>query len=806
MSGTQATGAAQTQAPASGESTMQADAVALQVVHNRFETLMRLMTSTLEQLAGTAVGREAGDYSTAFMDADGHVVAFGSAVCTHLGHEIKIVPWILENVGRDKIRDGDIFISNDPYTGGCVHSNDVGCVAPVFADEELLGWVFCDMHFADVGGMVPGSFAPDAIDVVAEAVRFPPTRIYAAGEYREDVVRAFINNTRLPTQIARDIASEVGALHFGMRAVGELAESYGTAELKRLMEALQDFSEQAFRARLRELPDGVYEAADYIEDGYKTPLVYRALLRMTKQGDELYLDYRGSSPAAPALINCSEAGLIGGIMGPLIQQLATGIPFNAGVMRPVHLTADEGSFVNAVYPSPLGIATGYGAHAVQDALFAAGSTALGASSNEYLQLRATAQWGAVHPCFIFSGASNQYGDYSIFLNMDGPGAQGQGAMPGLDGGRGNLICLYGSVPSIEAHEVTEPFLYLSREIGIDSGGPGRWRGGFSLRAAGIVWGELSSEQSGTFCTGRNAVPTHGAAGGYPSSGVYYGPLAGSGVHEQLADGHVSTWHELMEEHGDGFESLPSKATWEGTRALGKGPGSEVFMMTHPGGGGYGDPLLRDAAAVAADVAERYVSRAAAEGAYGVVVGDDGAVEEAATTALRTRLAAERFARAGEPLKRWSAPAGAGGTDAGDAGAGATGAGAGDASRPADELALGSVTSSLSRGTVCCAQCAAALSPVDANWKDHVPASRGPAADLGERGFGATYRVAPNESVEVAELFCPACHAVLAVELYLKDEPYRWDYQPLAVAHAGGYDPAAECAADAAGWITFVPRR
>src|SRR6202000_2449708 len=104
--------------------------------------------------------------------------------------------------------------------------------------------------------------------------------------------------------------------------------------------------------RLAELPDGVYEATDYIEDGYMTEAIYACRLRMTKSGDELFLDYRDSSDAAPALINCSEAGLIGGVMGPLIQQLAVGIPFNSGVMRPVHIRADEGTFINASYPTP----------------------------------------------------------------------------------------------------------------------------------------------------------------------------------------------------------------------------------------------------------------------------------------------------------------------------------------------------------------------------------------------------------------------------------------------------------------------
>jgi N-methylhydantoinase A/oxoprolinase/acetone carboxylase beta subunit/N-methylhydantoinase B/oxoprolinase/acetone carboxylase alpha subunit len=623
-----------------------ADPVTLQVVHNRLTTLMRLMTRTLEQLAGTAVGREAGDYSTAFMDADGRIIAFGSAVITHLGHEVQIIPWIYEHYGRENIKPGDVFISNDPYTGGSVHSNDVGCTAPVFAEGELIGWVFCDMHFADVGGMVPGSFSPSAGDCLAEAVRFPPTKIYAAGEYRDDVVRAFLNNTRIPTQIARDLSAEVGALHFGISAVSEMARQYGVARLRTIMQGLQDFSEHMFRHRLRQIPDGVYEWADYVEDGYVDDTVYRAFVRLGISGEELFLDYRESSGAAPALLNCTRSGLVGGAMGPLMQQLTSGIPFNAGAMRPLHIRSDQGSFIDALFPTPLGLATAYGAWAVADAAFGAASLALEASGDPFLAGRAAAQAGGGTPVFIFSGDSNQHGEYSIFLNMDGPGAEGQGAIAGHDGGRGNNVCLYGSIPSIEAHEAHEPFLYLSREIWTDSGGVGKWRGGFAAKAAVVVWGEKTSPQTGTFCTCRNAVPTAGIHGGYPSSGMYYGPIAGTPVGANLEAGELETCSEIEEKYGDKFESLPSKAMWHGKRVLSKGRDAEVFVMTNPGGGGFGDPLERDPASVLDDLEEGIVSEQAAENAYGVVI-TDGAVDADATSRRRTELREERVVGAVE---------------------------------------------------------------------------------------------------------------------------------------------------------------
>jgi N-methylhydantoinase A/oxoprolinase/acetone carboxylase beta subunit/N-methylhydantoinase B/oxoprolinase/acetone carboxylase alpha subunit len=618
------------------EVTPATDPVTLQVVNNRLTTLMRLMTRTLEQLAGTAVGREAGDYSTAFMDPDGRIIAFGSAVITHLGHEVQIIPWIYDNYGRENIHPGDVFLSNDPYTGGSVHSNDVGCTAPVFAEDELIGWVFCDMHFADVGGMVPGSFSPSAGDCLAEAIRFPPTKIYAADEYREDVVRAFLNNTRIPTQIARDLSAEVGALHFGIAAISELARQYGVRRLRSVMSGLQDFSEQMFRERLRQIPDGVYEWADYIEDGYVDDSVYRAFVRFVIDGDELFLDYRDSSGAAPALLNCTRSGLVGGAMGPLIQQLTTGIPFNAGAMRPLHVRSDKGSFIDAVFPTPLGLATAYGAWAVADAAFGAASLALQASGDPFLSDRAAAQAGGGTPVFIFSGESDQHGDYSVFLNMDGPGAEGMGAVERHDGGRGNNVCLYGSIPSIEAHEAHEPFLYLSREIWADSGGPGTWRGGYGLKAAVVVWGEKSSPQTGTFCTCRNAVPTAGLFGGYPSGGVHYGPIAGTPVGRGLAEARLETCSEIELAYGDQFESLPSKAMWHGQRFLHKGLDAEVFIMTNPGGGGFGDPLQRDPAKVLEDVQEGIVTPGAAHDAYGVVI-TDGVVDDDATDSRRSEL-------------------------------------------------------------------------------------------------------------------------------------------------------------------------
>ncbi|MGE3822454.1 MAG: hydantoinase B/oxoprolinase family protein, partial [Isosphaeraceae bacterium] len=463
-----------------------------------------------------------------------------------------------------------------------------------------------------------------------------------------DVVRAFVNNTRIPTQIARDLSAEVGSVHLGVRAVADLADQYGVENLEHILNGLCEFSEAMFRARLRQIPDGVYEAADYIEDGYADDSVYRALVKMTVAEDEVFFDFRGSSEAAPALLNCARSGLVGGVMGPLIEQLATGIPFNAGVMKPVHVRSDTGSFIDSAFPTPIGLATGYGAWAVSDAAWSAASAALEASGDDFLRGRAAAQAGGGAHCSIFSGASNQHGEYSIFLNMDGPGGPGLGALEGLDGARGTNVMLWGSIPSVEAHESHEPFLYLSREFWRDSPGAGEWRGGPGIKSAVVVWGEKSSPQSGTFCSVRNAVPTMGRSGGYPASGTYYGPVSDTPVCDELEDGKLSTCTEIELRHGDSFESLPSKSMWEGARFLHKGPGGEVFIQTAPGGGGMGDPLNREPGKVGIDVREGVVSVEAARGIYGVITDEEGNVDEAATAERRQELRASRIQLAERP--------------------------------------------------------------------------------------------------------------------------------------------------------------
>ncbi|MCW3023142.1 MAG: hypothetical protein JWR30_2464 [Conexibacter sp.] len=592
---------------------IQTDPVTLEVFSNRIQNLMKLMTSTLENLAGTLVGRESGDYSTALLDRDGNTIAFGSMVGFHLGHMTSVVPWIYENYGRDSLRPGDMFLSNDPYSGGAVHSNDVGVFAPIFVDDELVGWTGCDMHCMDVGGALPGSFVPNAIDVVAEACRFSPVRIYGGGEYRPDVVRAFLVNTRLPERVGQDISAEVGANHYALKIVEETVREFGVEGYLQLVEDVKAFSEARTRQRIEEeLVDGVYEYTDYEEHDFVSHTLYPIRVRLTVSGSELFFDFSGTAAQAPSLINCARSGLKGAVMAALLMQLVPDIPFNSGVMRPVRVFSEGGTINDCTAPAPVSLATAMAAWRTVDVVSGVLTRAVDASPSQFLRERATACWGGTWPVYVLSSTSDQYGQYSVFLNMDGSG-EGSGALRGVDGARGSSVLLAGRVPSVEAHELTEPNLYIARRIWADSAGAGRWRGGWSFQEIVTPWGEKAADQSGTFCTSRNAVPTPGAFGGYPGSGVFYGVIEGADITGAVADGRLPSWDDL---DVDGtIEILEAKEVWEGRRHLRKG--HDAFVMTFAAGGGFGDPLERDPDSVRADADEGIISVEAARQAYGV---------------------------------------------------------------------------------------------------------------------------------------------------------------------------------------------
>ncbi len=249
-----------------------------------------------------------------------------------------------------KLKDGDRIIGNDPFVGGALHQNDVQMCAPLIVDGELLGWAGVMAHETDLGGMDFASWSPKATEVWQEGLRIPAVKLVDGGELREDVLDMILTASRLPAQVGLDIRAFIATLNVASDRLTELSRRYGKPTVLSVMHAMVDDAEELTRARLRELPDGVVHTRDFLEhDGHENVL-YVIDCVLTKRGDSLHFDFSGSSGQAQGFVNCSRAGLAGGVAGAVIPHTGFGIPWNEGMLRPVEISAPDGLVCTAVAP------------------------------------------------------------------------------------------------------------------------------------------------------------------------------------------------------------------------------------------------------------------------------------------------------------------------------------------------------------------------------------------------------------------------------------------------------------------------
>ena len=236
------------------------------------------------------------------------------------------------------IREGDMWILNDSYRGA-VHQPDVSIVAPIFHDGVLVAWAGSCAHELDVGGMAFGGWAVHATEVQQESMILPGIRLVEGGELRQDLWQMIMRQSRLPHLLGLDLKAMIAANHVAIRRFRELVERYGAGVVDAVMRAEIAASEAQLRARLRDLPDGVFRAVDYLEHDGHADRLYDVRVAVTKRGDGLHFDFSGSSPQAPGFINCTRAGLVGAVFSAVLPILAPDIRWNEGILNAVEITA-----------------------------------------------------------------------------------------------------------------------------------------------------------------------------------------------------------------------------------------------------------------------------------------------------------------------------------------------------------------------------------------------------------------------------------------------------------------------------------
>jgi N-methylhydantoinase B len=518
-------------------------------------------------------------------------------------------------------QDGDMFIGNDPYVGA-LHQNDVQLAGPIYVDGELIAWAGVEAHETDVGGMDFASWSPKARSVYQEGMRIPCVKLVDQGVLREDVLDMILTASRLPAQLGLDIRAFIATVNVARERITSLVRRYGADTIRYVMQRMIEASRKRLQERLTLLPDGDFHAQDFLEhDGHENRL-YKIDVKLQKRGDRLRFDFSDSSLQAPGFINCTRAGLVGGVTGGLFPTLAYDIPWNQGLLDCCDVVAPDGLVCTAMFPAPVGSATVEAIWVVSNAVNAVLNKLL-ACSTEFASRVQAVNSGTMATFNL--GGRNQFGEVFGLHLMD-PLAGGAGAFASLDG-----VCAGGpnnapvpSIADVERNEQVSPLFYLHRRLAIDTGGAGRHRGGRSVELA-LTLGGIESADALIMTHGAEVPNAVGLDGGWPGSTVrqrYGRDVVQSGV-------------------------LTGKGTWQ---ELGPKPGHmdmtcrDVFEVTWQGGGGIGDPLRRDVRRVMDDLRCGIISESAATSVYGLVLQTHRTLDEQAT---EDRRRAMRQARIGK---------------------------------------------------------------------------------------------------------------------------------------------------------------
>ncbi|MCW0213072.1 MAG: hydantoinase B/oxoprolinase family protein [Pseudonocardia sp.] len=612
------------------------DPLTYEVIRHRLWSVTDEMGEALKRQSGSPIVTDANDFDFAISDELGQEVQVGLYNTMLVGAVDLAIYWTLRNrADNPGIESGDMFLTNDPWVGGGLHQNDVMVYQPVFHEGKLFAWTSAIAHQPDLGGVGLGSFSPAAQDVFSESLPTPPVKVVRGGVLQRDVADLYTRRSRVPMLVGLDLRAKIGANNVGAERLHALITQYGPDTVKAVMKRMMSDAEARLRDKLTALPDGSWTATGYQDQSHEGDRnLHKITVTTTKTADHLTFDFTGTDPQA-GVINCTYAGMRGGVMLALLPILASDIPWSAGgLMRCFDLVTEEGTLNNATFPAAVGRGP-IGPAWLTGSLIA---ECLSQMLDRDLELGRNVQatccgtWDTA----VIAGLDERGEQPAPFLSiMMEPMAGGYGARPHADGiDTGGLFCIpMGRVPDVEMTEFLYPVLTLWRREVPDSGGPGRHRGGLGASLAITPHGTSVPMGLVLASAGKAVAQNAGLSGGHPGNSGLDVVARRSRVAELLAAGRMPS---ELEEISDALEPAQNYASSY------LAPG-EVFAMTWQGGGGYGDPLTRDPDAVARDLREQKITAGAATGVYGVVV-TDGRPDATATAAERARLRGVRRER------------------------------------------------------------------------------------------------------------------------------------------------------------------
>ncbi|EQB22217.1 N-methylhydantoinase B [Dehalobacter sp. UNSWDHB] len=551
------------------------------VIANRLDSITKEMGLALEHSAHSPIFAEACDFACCICDRDGQLVSQLSGIpilATAGSFSVKSVLRKYPNT----ITNGDVFIINDPYDGGN-HLPDIGIITPVFFEDNLMFFCVSRAHHGDIGGSTAGSYNPKATEIFQEGIRIPPTKLMRNNEFIGEVLDLILINTRNPNMLKSDLLAQIGANKVAAKRILEMVKAYTPAVVNKAIAETLEQTEMLTKKRIREIPDGIYRATEYIDDdGFQEEPV-KIEVAVKVEGERLLVDFAGTDPQVKGFINTSvvTATTASGIA--VLWFLGDDIPRNDGAFRCIDVHLPKGSLVNPYEPAPMTLCTLTPASEMIGAIFQALNQAVpGRVPAGYTRYAGPSYYGR-------DPRNNRY-----YVGFSFCSAGSGGAMQGRDGKPYmSPMSNFGGVktPDIESNEIQYPHITLYHEMETDTAGAGEYRGGAGMKYAFELYDEGSHIVN--FGDGMKFAP-YGLNGGNQGSlnrGVF--------VHQ-----------------GEPVVM----ASKEAPRRVAKG---DQVILSSCGGGGWGKPLDRPVEKVYADVLDEIISLKTAQEIYGVVITETG---------------------------------------------------------------------------------------------------------------------------------------------------------------------------------------
>ncbi len=542
------------------------DSIKLEIYRSLYTAVAEEMGVSLRRTAFSPNIKERRDYSCAVFDRRGRLIAQGDHMPVHLG---SMPMSVLSAIEQCELGPGDVVILNDPYAGG-THLPDVTMVAPVFAEsrggvrsreresrragDELLSpfsptavsplfYVANRAHHADIGGATPGSMGA-ATEIYQEGLRIPPIHLMRAGVLQQEVLNLLLANVRAQEERRGDLTAQLGALRVGSERLLEIVERYGFKEADDYARHLIDYASRMMRHTLAQIPDGVYEAEDFLDSDGQTEEPVRIAVRVEIRGKRARVDFTGSAPQVRGPVNAVAAITVSAVYYVFRCLIPGEVPASAGIILPVEVIAPAGTIVNALPPAPVAGGNVETSQRIVDVLLKALAQAL----PDHIP---AASQGTMNNLTIGGWDAARGKEFAYYETIAG----GMGARPQADGLSAVHTHMTNSLNTpIEALEYAYPLRVRRYAIRRGSGGAGRYRGG-----DGVVRElELLAEASVSLLADRRRFAPYGLCGGQAGKPGRAELIKRSGARKRLP----------------------------GKFSISAQPGDRILIET-PGGGGYG---------------------------------------------------------------------------------------------------------------------------------------------------------------------------------------------------------------------------